>query len=201
MRTFLIKCVHFINRPINAKPGDVLILTKPLGTQLATNAYIWMKELSSQWTRLNNAMVTSEHIILAYDRAVESMTTLNLLGASLMHKYKAHAATDITGFGLLGHAENLAKYQRLPVDFVIDHLPIIVNVKKMAEVLEQKKLLSGKAVETSGGLLLAIDENSAQIFCEEYLRESGQKCWIIGRVTIGNGLAYMAECPVLFDVE
>lgn len=201
MRTFLIKIVHFTNRPINAKPGDVLILTKPLGTQLATNAYIWMKELSSQWTRLNNAMITSEHITLAYDRAVESMTTLNLLGARLMHKYKAHAATDITGFGLLGHAENLAKYQRVPVDFVIDHLPIIVNVKKMAEVLEQKKLLCGKAVETSGGLLVAIDENSAQAFCDEYLRESGYKCWIIGRVTIGNGLSYMAECPVLFDVE
>lgn len=150
---------------------------------------------------MNDAMITSEHIIVAYHRAVESMTTLNLLGASLMHKYNAHAATDITGFGLLGHAENLAKYQKLPVDFVIDQLPIIVNVKKMAEVLEQKKLLSGKAVETSGGLLVAIDEKSAQQFCDEYLRESGYKCWIVGRVTVGNGVAYMSECPVLFDVE
>lgn len=190
-----------IIRPINAKPGDVLILTKPLGTQLATNAYIWMKEVSSQWTKLDNALITSEEIIHAYNRAVESMTTLNSLGASLMHKYNAHAATDVTGFGLLGHAENLAKYQTLPVDFVIDQLPIIVNVKKMAEVLEQKRLLTGKAVETSGGLLVAIDVNSAQAFCGEYLRESGHECWIIGRVIIGNGLAYMSECPVLFDVE
>lgn len=188
-------------RPISAKPGDVLILTKPLGTQLATNAYIWMKEVSSQWTKLSNAMISPKEIIFAYDRAVESMTTLNLIGASLMHKYNAHAATDITGFGLLGHAENLAKYQKLPVDFVIDQLPIIVNVKKMAEILDQKRLLTGKAVETSGGLLVAIDAKAAQSFCDEYFRESGFQCWIIGRVITGEGLAYMSDCPVLFDVE
>lgn len=150
---------------------------------------------------MKNASITSEDVIFAYNKAVESMTTLNLLGATLMHKYNAHAATDITGFGLLGHAENLAKYQKVPVDFVIDQLPIIVNVRKIAEILEQKKLLNGKAVETSGGLLIAIDGNSAQAFCDEYLRDSGFKCWIIGRVVIGNGLAYMSESPILFDVE
>lgn len=186
--------------PINAVPGDVLILTKPLGTQLATNAYIWMKELSSQWTRLNEATVSSEEVTVSYNKAVESMTTLNLLGASLMHKYNAHAATDITGFGLLGHAENLAKYQKSPVDFVIDQLPIIVNVKRMAEILAQKKLLTGKAVETSGGLLIAIDSNSAEKFCDEYFRESGCKCWVIGRVISGTGLACMSDNPALFDV-
>lgn len=160
-----------------------------------------MKEVSSQWTRLSNAMITSEEITLAYNKAVESMTTLNSFGANLMHKHNAHAATDITGFGLLGHAENLAKYQKLSVDFVIDQLPMIVNVKKMAETLEQKKLLNGKAVETSGGLLIAIDKNSAEGFCDDYYRDSGYKCWIVGRVIDGKGLAYMSECPVLFDVE
>lgn len=188
-------------RPINAKPGDVLILTKPLGTQLATNAYIWMNENSSQWTKLSNAQITREQVIVAYNRALQAMSTLNLWGARLMHKYNAHAATDITGFGLLGHAENLAKYQKLPVDFVIDQLPIIVNVRNMAHILEQKKLLCGKAVETSGGLLIAIDENSAQSFCEEYQRESGYKPWIIGRVTEGEGTAYMSESPFLLDIE
>ncbi len=158
-----------------------------------------MKELSSQWTRLNNAMITSDDIILSYTKAVEAMTTLNLLGASLMHKYNAHAATDITGFGLLGHAENLAKYQKLQVDFVIDQLPIIVNVKRMAEILDQKKLLNGKAVETSGGLLIAISSNSSEAFCDEYFRESGYKCWVVGRVISGQGSAYMSERPCLFD--
>lgn len=189
-----------IFRPINAKPGDLLILTKPLGTQLASNAFIWMKEVSSQWSRLDEAMVSTEDVVLAYNKAVESMTTLNLLGASLMHKFNAHAATDVTGFGLLGHAENLAKYQKLPVDFVIDQLPIIVNVRRMAEILAQKKLLTGKAVETSGGLLIAIDEHLAEIFCDDYFRESGYKCWTIGRVISGTGLAYMSNSPVLLDV-
>ncbi|KAJ6644407.1 Inactive selenide, water dikinase-like protein [Pseudolycoriella hygida] len=187
--------------PISAQSGDVLILTKPLGTQLATNAYIWMKEASSQWTKLNNALVTSEQITIAYNKAVESMITLNSLGAKLMHKYNAHAATDITGFGLLGHAANLAKYQKLPVDFVIERLPLIVNLKKMAEVLEQKRLMTGKGVETSGGLLVAIDQASAKAFCDDYLRESGNKCWVIGRVTDGTGAAYMSESSVLFEVE
>lgn len=142
-----------------------------------------------------------EDITLAYTKAVESMTTLNFFAATLMHKYKAHAATDITGFGLLGHAENLAKYQKLPVDFIIDQLPMIPNVRKMAQILEQKKLLTGKAVETSGGLLIAIDAKSAETFCEEYFHDSSHKCWRIGHVSVGSGSAYMSQCPVLFDVE
>jgi len=187
--------------PINARTGDTLILTKPLGTQLATNAYIWMKENSSQWTKLKNANITPEHIIAAYNKAIESMSTLNLCGARLMHKYKARGATDVTGFGLLGHAKNLAKYQKLAVDFVIDQLPIIAHCKTIAQILDQNKLVIGKAVETSGGLLIAIDEKSAQAFCEEYLHESGFKAWIIGRVIAGNGSAYMAENSSLLDIE
>lgn len=160
-----------------------------------------MKEESSQWSKLSNAGIVSSQIINSYDRAVESMSTLSVHGARLMHKYNAHAATDVTGFGLLGHAENLAKYQKCPVDFVIDQLPIIVNVKKMAQILGQNKLLTGKAVETSGGLLVAIDESSSQGFCEEYQRESGNSAWIIGRVTVGTGSAFMSENATLLDIE
>jgi len=53
------------------------------------------------------------------------MSTLNMYAASLMKKYNAHGATDITGYGLLGHAQNMAKDQPNKVDFVIDHLPLI----------------------------------------------------------------------------
>jgi len=45
----------------------------------------------------------------AYERALEHMSTLNMYAASLMKKYGAHGATDITGFGLLGHSKNLAE--------------------------------------------------------------------------------------------
>ena len=51
----------------------------------------------------------------------------------LMHKYNAHGATDITGFGLLGHAQNLAKNQKNEVSFVIHNLPIIAKMASVAK--------------------------------------------------------------------
>lgn len=51
-----------------------------------------------------------------------------------MHKYSAHAATDVTGFGILGHAQNLAKNQKNPVAFVIHNLPIIAKMATVAKV-------------------------------------------------------------------
>lgn len=102
-----------------------------------------------------------------------------------MHKYKANAATDVTGFGLLGHASNLAKFQKNLVQFVITKLPIIKNVLKFGEVLSlDKKLRSGTAVETSGGLLISLPAKAAVDFCEDYKRFCGtdQSAWIIGYV-------------------
>lgn len=69
-----------------------------------------------------------------------------------MHKYKAHGATDITGFGILGHAENLAAFQKNKVKFVIHTLPVIKGVLEIEEVMGSKeKFLSGRTPETSGG--------------------------------------------------
>lgn len=74
-----------------------------------------------------------------------------------MHKYSAHGATDVTGFGLLGHAENLAKFQKNDVKFVIDTLPIIKNMMLVAEVTGSKnKMLSGRSPETSGKYMFTI---------------------------------------------
>ena len=50
-----------------------------------------------------------------------------------MHKYNAHGATDVTGFGLLGHAQNLAKNQKHEVSFVIHNLPIIAKMAAVAK--------------------------------------------------------------------
>lgn len=52
------------------------------------------------------------------------MSTLNSLGARLLHQFGSNACTDVTGFGILGHANYLAQAQKLPVDFVIEKLPI-----------------------------------------------------------------------------
>lgn len=75
----------------------------------------------------------------------------NFLAARLMHKYNAHGATDVTGFGLLGHAQNLAKVQKSEVSFVIHNLPVISKMAAVAKACGNRfQLLQGHSPETSG---------------------------------------------------
>jgi len=68
-----------------------------------------------------------------------------------MHTHGAHGATDVTGFGILGHASNLASAQKNAVDFVIHQLPVIRNMVAVAEACGIKfGLLQGTSAETSG---------------------------------------------------
>jgi selenide,water dikinase len=68
-----------------------------------------------------------------------------------MHKYHAHGATDVTGFGLLGHAQNLAKNQKNEVSFVIHNLPVIAKMTAVAKACGTMfQLLQGGCPETSG---------------------------------------------------
>lgn len=71
-----------------------------------------------------------------------------------MHKYSAHAATDVTGFGILGHAQNLARVQKNAVSFVIHNLPIINHVATVAKACGMQSLFQGISPETSGKYLL-----------------------------------------------
>ncbi|XP_077501774.1 inactive selenide, water dikinase-like protein isoform X2 [Amblyomma americanum] len=94
-------------RPDNAQPGDVLVLTKPLGTQVAMNAHQWL-EKPERHAQLDKAGI-SEDVRRVYLRAIDFMARLNLNGARLMHKHGCHGATDVTGFGLLGHTRTWCK--------------------------------------------------------------------------------------------
>jgi selenide,water dikinase len=68
-----------------------------------------------------------------------------------MHKYNAHAATDVTGFGLLGHAQNLVAHQKNEVSFVIHNLPVIAKMAAVAKACGNMfQLLTGLSAETSG---------------------------------------------------
>lgn len=68
-----------------------------------------------------------------------------------MHKFQAHAATDVTGFGLLGHANNLAEQQRNEVAFVIHNLPIIAKMAAISKACGNLfNLVQGTSAETSG---------------------------------------------------
>ena len=68
-----------------------------------------------------------------------------------MHKYRAHGATDVTGFGILGHAQNLARSQRGEVSFTIHNLPVIQKMSSVAKATGGMfGLMQGYSAETSG---------------------------------------------------
>lgn len=187
-------------RPENAVAGDVLVLTKPLGTQLAVNVHQWMDTAHARWSKLSTWM-TREMALDAYQKAMKSMARLNRKGAELMHKYGAHAATDITGFGYLGHAQNLAGNQKAMVDFVLEVMPIFKDMKRADEETQVFHLMQGTSAETSGGLLICLpSEEAAQAFCKEIEETDGAPAWIVGKVVEGVRKARIVETPKIIEV-
>jgi selenide,water dikinase len=173
--------------PISAVEGDVLILTKPLGTQVAVNLNEWrQKDDLTSWNKALE-VITGDEAEVAYQVAVESMSRLNKNAAQLMHKYKAHAATDVTGFGLMGHSLNLAQNQKANVDFEIDVLPVIRHTDKVSLHLQRFRLLQGYSAETSGGILVAVSKEHAEAFIQELVEIDQKPAWIIGRVVKAEG--------------
>jgi len=162
-------------RPENAKEGDVIVLTKPLGTQVSVNLYEWLLTDKEKFDNIND-IISEEEIIEAYCKATNYMVHLNKVAAELMHKYNSNGATDITGFGIHGHANNLALNQKNNVNFEIHTLPIIKNMKKVEEKLNNKfKLFEGKSSETSGGLFIILPKENANKFCEDIEKKLMEK--------------------------
>lgn len=200
--------------PDSAVPGDVLVLTKPLGTQVAVNAHQWL-ELPDKWNKIK-LVISKEEVEQAYQEAMLNMSTLNRTAASLMHKFNAHAATDITGFGILGHARNLAQQQRSEVAFVIHNLPILAKMAAVSKACGNLfGLLQGTSSETSGGLLICLPREQAARFCAEMKASrqgpgagvpgpeaggEGQQAWIIGIVEKGNRCARIIDKPRIIEV-
>jgi len=185
--------------PDGASPGEVLVLTKPLGTQVAVNAHQWITN-PERWKKIS-AVTTVDEVKAAYRAAELSMARLNRIGAELMHKYGATAATDVTGFGILGHASNLALNQVKSVKLIVDTLPIISHMTKIAGAVGAMfQLLTGYSAETSGGLLLSIPREKAELFCKEIEEREGCPAWIIGRVEEGPRQAVIVEDPTIIHV-
>lgn len=96
-------------------------------------------------------VVTEDQVRTAYTDAMFSMARLNKNASMLMHKYSAHCSTDVTGFGILGHAKNLAENQKEEVTFEIHSLPILENMTAACKASGINfKLLEGYSAETSG---------------------------------------------------
>lgn len=187
--------------PEGAKPGDVLLLTKPLGTQVAVNAHQWLEEEGEKWQKIESRGSSRDEVKAAFRAATLSMARLNLTGARLMHKHGARAATDVTGFGILGHAANLAKNQKEQVDMVLDTLPVINGMVGIAKTMGNMfQLLQGYSAETSGGLLMAISPEGAEAVKEELWKLEGEKAWVIGTVQAGTGTARIVDSPTILEV-
>ncbi|MBN8897442.1 MAG: selenide, water dikinase SelD [Rhodospirillales bacterium] len=103
-------------RNSTARPGDTLILTKPLGVGIASAA---MKR-----NRLSPAL---------HDAMIASTTQLNVLGAELTDLAGVHAVTDVTGFGLLGHALELCRGSGLAARISADDLPLLPEVDALSQ--------------------------------------------------------------------
>lgn len=153
-------------RPLHAVPGDQLVLTKPLGTQLAVNVYEWYTSKPEELAKMTDKP-TDEEIEVMYATACRHMGTLNKSSAEAMLRHGAHGATDVTGFGLLGHAENLAANQTASVDYVLTSLPMIANTVRCDKQVFDFKLIEGYSAETSGGLLVALPAESAEEYAAE----------------------------------
>ena len=160
------------------RPGDVLVLTKPLGTGIIAFA--------SQIGRAPPG---------ALDATAASMTALNKTAAELMVASGAHACTDVTGFGLIGHLSEMARLSGVDVEIVWDDLPLFPCVVDcVAEEIipggiernresSAGRVILGKGAhpamldvcldpQTSGGLLIAMPAAEAEAFLDK-LHEAG----------------------------
>ncbi len=105
-----------------AHPGDILVMTKALGTGIITTA---LKRSPAA------AIVVGGDLAAAYAAAVESMTTLNADAAAAARRAGVRCGTDITGFGLLGHLHKLALGSGMSLELVTSAMPILPDVRRL----------------------------------------------------------------------
>jgi selenide,water dikinase len=163
------------------RPGDRLILTKPLGTGIILAGHM-RGNVRAPWLQV----------------AIESMRATNAMAARIALAHQPHAATDITGFGLVGHLLEMLEASEMSAVLHLDALPVLPGVRALAEhgvesslAPENRRLLGAAAdapdaalladPQTSGGLLLGISAARA-LSCLEALSQAGINAAIIGDI-------------------
>jgi selenide,water dikinase len=183
-----------------ARPGDVLLLTKPLG-------------MGTVSTAIKKSFVAEESpLVLA---AMEQMATLNRGAARAMRGIEVHAATDVTGFGLAGHGREMADAAGLTLEIDVRAVPLFPGALdlarkgavsgggKRARASLMAKIDVGTSIdaaivdmlfdaETSGGLLLAIPPAAVDAALAALTREATPVAAVIGRFVARE------ECSVRF---
>jgi selenide,water dikinase len=176
-----------------AKPGDAIILTKPLGVGIITTA-------------LKGEKATDEHVA----GAVRSMLHLNMAACGLIQYVGVNACTDVSGFALLGHAADLASKSKVGMKLHLDKIPFLPGADEYAEaclfpggtckneeaysidvrfspgIPEAKRELLFTP-ETSGGLLVSVPGERIGKLLSEF-KSAGEDVWVIGEVVEGKGI-------------
>ncbi len=170
-----------------ARPGDVLLLTKPLGTGIIATGIKFEKTPPD----------------VAQD-AIEWMRKLNAPARDGMEKFHIHAVTDVTGFGLIGHAYEMAQGSGATLTFSAAKIPVIKGTEELAKQgmlpggIESNRHYVGESIvwndisslrqqimldpQTSGGLLISLPEEEAGQLAEE-LKAAGFLGEQVGRVS------------------
>ncbi|MET3698947.1 selenophosphate synthase [Bacillus oleivorans] len=182
---------------VGAKPGDVLVLTKPIGVGIVT-------------TGIKRNAVSKEQ----EQEVTELMATLNKKAAEILSNFEPHAVTDVTGFGLMGHASEMAQGSRVSLEISYQKVPILNGTRNLAEqgvipggtksnhkwlqaivsydpnLTEVDQLILCDAV-TSGGLLIALPEKQAVQYIQQFNQQSAFQAGIIGLVKEKNTECYI----------
>ncbi len=181
-----------IMRNAGAQVGDALVLTKAIGTGIITTA-------------IKNDGASEESV----RAAITSMTTLNRTASEAMLRHGAHGATDVTGFGLLGHLREVARASGVSARIRVSDVPVLAGVHDLIErkflpggtrrnladvensvewsagVSEEMKLLLCDA-QTSGGLLIAVPQGRAGQLVEELRAGDTPFAAIVGAIENGK---------------
>lgn len=181
-----------------ARPGDVLVLTKPLGAGMVTTAL--------------KAEIAAPAQIAA---VVASMARLNRAAARLAQEVGVNACTDITGFALLGHGHEMAEKSAVRLRFHLAALPLLPGAQSFADdslfpggscrnrdayarhvdfaagIREETQLLLFTP-ETSGGLLLAVPAGRLEDLLARFAA-AGEPAWVVGDVRTGQGIEVIAQ--------
>jgi selenide,water dikinase len=184
-----------------ARVGDSLVLTKPLGTGFVTTAAKRQE---------------CPHPVL--ERAIAQMTQLNSIGRDAIHAAGgAHAMTDVTGYGLAGHAFEMAEGPRLTIEIDVRSLPVIEGAEPLAvprfftrastsnrEFLEGRLRISPQAdphrlefafdAQTSGGLLIAVSPDHVSRLLAELGDRGAKAASVVGRVVERAGDTALVLC-------
>lgn len=179
-----------------ARPGDTLVLTKPLGTGIVTTA---VKRLEA------DAVGPGGRLERSYAAAVGEMTRLNAEAAAAAHRAGARAATDVTGFGLLGHLLGMLRASGASGRIDVDAVPLLPDIRSLIRggfvpggternLEHVRPALAGDVdgetltlladAQTSGGLLIACPADATADLVTE-LTDTGHTAARIGEVSDG----------------